>query len=30
MDFKRIKKECFWDYNIDEEKFIKMLKSDNF
>ncbi len=27
MDFKRIKQECFWDYDISEEKLLQTLHS---
>ncbi|MGM0623560.1 MAG: hypothetical protein ACQESH_06010 [Campylobacterota bacterium] len=29
MDFKRIKQECFWDYDISEEKLLQTLHSND-
>ena len=29
-DLKRIKRDCFWDYNFTEEEIEKLAKSNNF
>lgn len=29
IDFKRIKKECFWDYNFTDEEILQMANSEN-